>query len=262
MDSPKSPTENEINYGNLSDDTIIDYETLIKEEEEQRPLVSEYDDISNYKVNYIDSEIFSKKIDQLKKTCKGYRSVRKDGNCFYRSFSYKYFELYNKNPSSKWSKEMKKIGENTINVLTSANFEKETIEDFYEFFMDSYDEKKFKEASFTDDYTSNGIVFYLRLICSAELKLNHEKYEMFLEEPLESFIAKQVEPLGRDVDNVQIMAIVNALKVCINIAYLDSTDYDVNWIKFGEEYQKDPSSPVINLLFTPGHYDMLYRDNE
>jgi len=58
--------------------------------------------------------------------------------------------------------------------------------------MNSFDEKKFKEESFKDDYVSNGIVFYLRLICSAELKLNHEAYEVFLEEPLESFIAHQV----------------------------------------------------------------------
>jgi len=58
------------------------------------------------------------------------------------------------------------------------------------------------------------------------------------------------------------MAIVNALKVCINIAYLDSSNNEVNWIKFGEEYQKDDNSPVINLLFTPGHYDMLYRNDE
>jgi len=53
------------------------------------------------------------------------------------------------------------------------------------------------------------------------------------------------------------MAIVNALKVCVNIAYLDSTDNQVNWIKFGEEYQKDPSDPVINLLFNQGKYNML-----
>jgi len=255
-----SPDETE--YNDISDDTIVNYENLIKEDEESKPLVSEYDNIDNYKVNYINSEVFSKKIIQLKKDCKGYRSVRKDGNCFYRSFSYKYFELFHKNPNSRWSKEIKSIAEKSLNVLISANFEKETIEDFYEFFMNSFDEKKFKEESFKDDYISNGIVFYLRLICSAELKLNREAYEVFLEEPLESFIAHQVEPLGRYADNVQIMAIVNALKVCVNIAYLDSTDYQVNWIKFGEEYQKDPSDPVINLLFTPGHYDMLYRNDE
>ncbi|ORX45348.1 cysteine proteinase [Piromyces finnis] len=259
MDSPK---ENDINYADLTDENIINYENLIKEDEEKKPLVSEYDVIENYKVNYIDSEIFSKKINQLKNDCKGYRSVRKDGNCFYRSFSYKYFELINKNKNSKWSQEMKKIAKDSINVLTSVNFEKETIEDFYDFFMDAFDPQKFREISFVDEYTSNGIVFYLRLICSAELKINHEAYEMFLEEPLDSFISRQVEPLGRDVDNVQIMAIVNALKVCINIAYLDSTNNNVNWIKFGEEYQKDANSPVINLLFTPGHYDMLYHNDE
>jgi len=87
---------------------------------------------------------------------------------------------------------MKKIAKDSLDVLISVNFEKETIEDFYEFFMDGFDAQKFKEVSFTDEYTSNGIVFYLRLICSAELKRNHEAYEMFLEEPLESFIAKQV----------------------------------------------------------------------
>jgi len=87
---------------------------------------------------------------------------------------------------------VKNVAEKTLSVLTSANFEKETIEDFYGFFMDGFNKKKFEEESFKDDYISNGIVFYLRLICSAELKLNHENYEMFLEEPLETFIAKRV----------------------------------------------------------------------
>jgi len=258
MDSP----ENKNAYDNISDETIVDYENLIMEDEEQKPLVSEFDVIENYKVNYIDSDIFSKKIEELKKDCTGFRSVRKDGNCFYRSFAYKYFEYINNNPNSKWSKEMKKIAKNTLNVLTSANFEKDTIEEFYEYFMDAFNPQIFKSKSFTDEYVSNGIIFYLRLICSAELKLNHEAYEMFLEEPLESFIAKQVEPLGRYADNVQIMAIVNALKVCVKIAYLDSTDHNVNWIKFGEEYQKDSNTPVINILFTPGHYDILYCADE
>jgi len=58
------------------------------------------------------------------------------------------------------------------------------------------------------------------------------------------------------------MGIVNALKVCVNIAYLDSTDHEVNYIKFGEEYQKNEKTPVINLLFTPGHYDILYTNEE
>jgi len=258
----ESPKDSDTLYDDITDDTIINYEALIKEEEETKPLVSDYDAIENYKVNYIESDIFTEKLIQLKEDCRGYRSVRKDGNCFYRAFSYKYYELYHKNPNSKWSQTVKSTAEKTLDVLISAKFEKETIEDFYEFFMDGFNKKKFEEESFKDDYISNGIVFYLRLICSAELKLNHEAYEMFLEEPLESFISKHVEPLDRFADNVQIMAIVNALKVCIHIAYLDSTDNKVNWIKFGEEYQKDPKDPVINLLFTPGHYDMLYRNEE
>jgi len=259
MDTPK---DEDNFYDNVSDDTIINYEDLIKEEKEQEELVSDYDVISNYKVNYIDSEIFSKKINQLQKKCKGYRSVRKDGNCFYRSFTYKYFELVNKNPDSKWSKEMRKISGDTLNVLISANYERDAIQEFYQYFMDAFDHRKFNDVSFKDDYIGNGIVFYLRLICSAELKLHHEKYEMFLEEPLESFITKQVEPLGRDVDNVQIMAIVNALKVCINIAYLDGTSYEVNYIKFGEEYRENETTPILHLLFTPGHYDILYANEE
>jgi len=58
------------------------------------------------------------------------------------------------------------------------------------------------------------------------------------------------------------MAIVNALKVCINIAYLDGTSYEVNYIKFGEEYRENETTPILHLLFTPGHYDILYANEE
>lgn len=59
------------------------------------------------------------------------------------------------------------------------------------------------------------------------------------------------------------MAIAEALSVGIRIAYLDKSelisDTDViNWVEFGQDTTEE--SRPLTLLYRPGHYDVVNKD--
>ena len=59
----------------------------------------------------------------------------------------------------------------------------------------------------------------------------------------------------READHIHITSLTNALGVCVTVCYMDRTDGGhVNDHKFPED-----GTPQVNLLYRPGHYDVLYK---
>ncbi|KAI0695288.1 peptidase C65 Otubain-domain-containing protein [Cerioporus squamosus] len=119
--------------------------------------------------------------------------------------------------------------------------------------------------AFNNPEVSNSIVVYLRLLTSAEIKTNPE-IAAFLIHPEtgeqmdpESFCNNFVEAVGKEADHVQMNALATALKVNVNVAYLDGHDQQgkVSFVPF----QNAPFTFLepVNLLYRPGHYDILDR---
>lgn len=53
----------------------------------------------------------------------------------------------------------------------------------------------------------------------------------------EAFCLQEVEPCGKEADNVQIDALAAALRVPVRVAYLDRSEPGadvINWVKFQE----------------------------
>ena len=74
-------------------DLILDYENnLRKEIELTTPLISDELPISNLTEEYKSNKEYLQSIENISKKYKTYRKVRRDGNCFYRSFIYRLFE--------------------------------------------------------------------------------------------------------------------------------------------------------------------------
>ena len=69
------------------------------------------------------------------------------------------------------------------------------------------------QMMFCDPTISNYIVLMLRFITSGELKNNAVLYETFIDNglPIEFFCQSEVEPLDREADQIQIMALLNYL---------------------------------------------------
>lgn len=64
---------------------------------------------------------------------------------------------------------------------------------------------------------SDYIVVYLRLITSGQLQTDQEFYQNFIEGPrtVTEFCRQEVEPMYKESDHIHIIALSNALKVCV-----------------------------------------------
>ncbi|KAJ3414683.1 OTU domain, ubiquitin aldehyde binding [Chytridiales sp. JEL 0842] len=256
----------------VTDEAILQYERKLKEElTGDQPLVSDRIDLASLEAEYEGgAEVFKSKIQQLKQTCNGngmMRRIKKDGNCFYRAVSFSFCENIWKLQGSEWAKYAIEKLQGTKAILKSAGYDEIITEDFYEPFeaaaikKDGEFEEKLLEQ-FCTDYVSDTIVCYLRLVTAAVLKNNADLFEAFILDSyptLEAFISSQVEPMNIEADHVQIVAIANALGLKIKVANLDLSGSTLNYHEF-EPMEPCPISdqPTIQLLFRPGHYDLIY----
>ena len=66
----------------------------------------------------------------------------------------------------------------------------------------------------------------LRFLTSGELRNNAILYETFIDNeiPIEMFCQLEVEPIDKEADQIQIMALLNYLEVGIKIVYLDGSN--------------------------------------
>ena len=116
----------------------------------------------------------------------------------------------------------------------------------------------------------------MRLLTSKQMKKGADIYINYIDEQVDvaEFCALEVEPMFKESDFVHIHALskvfeifrqngwvfhqeflFQAMNVIVRIVYLDrSVKDDISVHDFPEE----SSSPVIHLLYRPGHYDLLY----
>ena len=122
-----------------------------------------------------------------------------------------------------------------------------------EILLNTIQEKYFTESSW-DMY----IVSAIRFLTSYGYQKNHDEFSAFLEVPMtgRQFAQTAVENQGQDADQIQIMALCKVLPISLTVVYVDLTPGDQpNYHHFNENYRK--SSSHINLLYRPGHYDLL-----
>lgn len=107
---------------------------------------------------------------------------------------------------------------------------------------------------------SNYLVLMLRFLTSSQLRNNAILYETFIDNgmPIEMFCQTEVEPIDKEADQIQIMALLTYLEVPIRIIYLDGNLANVQPTSM--TIPEDTKEEVrIVLLYRPGHYDILYE---
>jgi len=247
-------------------DLILDYEnTLRKEIELTTPLISDELPISKLTEEYKSNEEYLKSIENISKKYKTYRKVRRDGNCFYRSFIYRLFEhACIKNDKILFEKIKQKIIESK--TLTEKNgYEWAVVQDFYEIFLKEFTEcfnslssgiipREYLDKLFSDNEKGNYLIYFIRFCLAAYLKENKENYKSYIEIDFDEWIRKEVEAIDHVADQIQIMACVNYFDVGVKIEYLNKFKNEV--VKLPEN--KPDNEFFIYLLFSPGHYDILY----
>jgi ubiquitin thioesterase protein OTUB1 len=108
---------------------------------------------------------------------------------------------------------------------------------------------------FADAAHSDYLIVFLRLLTSAELRNNAEFYQNFLTEgqTVQEFTQFEVEPMYKESDHIQIVALAAVFNIGVTVVYLDRGD-GIQTHPFQEEAQ----GKRITMLYRPGHYDLIY----
>lgn len=97
------------------------------------------------------------------------------------------------------------------------------------------------------------MIVYIRIFIASYIKENRILYENFIDDSLDSWVAREVEAIDNECDHIQIIAVTNAFEVGVIIESLNQNGLET--MKFPE----DSKNIFIYLLFRPGHYDILYK---
>lgn len=228
--------------------------------------VSSFDDLINiYDKN--PQTGFIERISKLYDGYSGFRKVKGDGNCFYRSLLFSYLELLVLNNTDPIC--INEIDRISLVIMESKrdllNF---GFEEFvFEPFVDLFEELlvHLRDSKFSTQFYSvleenmDSYTWFLRLLTSVSIRMNSDEYIAFIFESgiadIDQFCKLEVEPMGKECDHLQISALSRYLGLSIDIVYLNGSSNESSVITIGDPLSKFNK---ISLLYRPGHYDILY----
>lgn len=207
------------------------------------------------------TEGFKAKVDLLQDIWRSIRKIRPDGNCFYRAYL---FGLFERSISASDLNELRDKFENLGNVCIDAGYDSFAIDDFKDMILEQIDEvsaspsvETLEQKIFSDPSIDGYLIAFMRCICGATMKLNASDFEAVLPpafSTVDNFVRTEVNPMFKDCEEMQIVALCRAMKVPIRIVYLDNSAGIPSVHAFGDEAE----GPPVCLLYRPGHYDLIY----
>lgn len=148
--------QDQIKYGNINDqgkylnpdyydefgrpkyEDVVNYENQLRAEIElNSPLVSEKLDVQ-YLLNEFKDTNFFNSVLEITQKYKFIRTVRRDGNCFYRSFMFRLFEQLSQEKNSKLYNDVLKVVEESKNLCERNDYQWMVFEDFYNMFISEW----------------------------------------------------------------------------------------------------------------------------
>lgn len=208
-------------------------------------------------------------IEHLSKKYGAMRRVRKDGNCFYRAFLYRYVEALVSEQAGRVDivppelARIRAVVKDSKRLLLSVGYEESAIDMFWEMLTELLDEVpqlslETLHIKMNDERgISNHIVWFCRALSATQIKLNADRFAPFIMDDngiadVDKFCRTEVEPVNHECEQVQIIALTEMLQVPVAIEYLDGSGTP-SCIVFPEG-----AHPTVKLLYRPGHYDILY----
>lgn len=224
-------------------------------------LVGRVEDATCLLEEYSSDPVYQQKVKHLNTKYQTLRRTRPDGNCFFRAFTFSYFESLIGDEAE--FNRFYKIAKDSKDELIALGFPKFTLEDFHDMYMEVLDKVKVAqsaadiEAVLSEPAYSDYVVVYMRLITSGHMQKNADFYVNFLDghPTVKDFCALEVEPMYKESDHIHITCLTAAIGVGVRVEYMDRGGTEVNAHDFCPE---GVSAPRVQLLYRPGHYDILY----
>ncbi|KAM7403028.1 hypothetical protein PAMA_003789 [Pampus argenteus] len=186
------------------------------------------------------------------------RKVRGDGNCFYRAFCFAHLEsvLHNARALQRFKDQIVQSSKD----LTSTGFDETSFQHHLNTVIDVVDQCQADDPEetllrlFNHQVTSDSVVQYLRLLTSAHLQNHADFFCNFVEAPnLQVYCHQDVETMAMECDHVDILALTQALDICIHIVSMDGDEQELV-----HHIIPEGSEPSLHLLYQTSHYNILY----
>ena len=287
MDSNDAPSADDADWGGGSQSQ----EDAIKEAIKlSQPLVGLKEPFTSLQSSYEDNPRFLYKLQTGAATYSHVRRVRGDGNCFYRSLLFSVLEfalLPSPTLSPLLHYQLCQQFYDTFlaapNALVSSGLYSEmVIEEFFESTktlvdfalrrtldqrglcpLDTPEERAERErlldglhALMNAEDTAPWHITWLRCLTSFQMQTHADEYSPYLVDhaSVKAFCVAEVDGMDREVDAPQILALCREMRVAVHIEYLDNSEGPLNGYVIPEG-----KTPLVTVLYRPGHYDIIYR---
>eukprot|EP00775_Hariotina_reticulata_P006107 gene6107-6345_t len=255
---------------------------VIRESERHKPYIGDQETLDGLKAEYVHgSQVFVGKIAALQSQYSSMRRIRGDGNCFFRSFIYRYLEWLLQQQHEQECQRFASCLQEWKQKLLEAGYDAIVFEDPLDMLLQQVHAILISPTgveggisqqqlldNFRDDTWSNTCVMLLRFITSAEIKRRVDHFEPFVggqyEMDVATFCERSVDVMGEESDHIHAQALTDALKVPVRIVQVDSSqsaeagvvDMQPEGCSPQEQLALGPAR--VHLLYRPGHYDILY----
>jgi len=252
------------------EDIIKQHNEIRNEQKETSPLIGTIDPLTLYQQEFEHgNEVFLGKLHLLGEEYSTARRVRRDGNCFFRSFVFSYVESLLRSFNLTERDRMKEHLVQCKEKMISAGFQELVFEDALGILQERINQIGREltlhewELVMSDDNLSNYIIMFLRLLTSAEIQLRRDFFEPYIMGisdvlDVELYCRRLVEVMDEESDEIHIRALTDALQIPTRIYALDSRP-PIELIPTDYVPESAANKPfLVHLLYRPGHYDIVY----
>jgi len=192
---------------------------------------------------------------QLSKSNAKKRAVKRNGDCFYLSVIFLILE--ESHSSTEFLTDLKNTLERLNRSLEESHVDKFVIEEFSSPIISLVAEiSSGASVSFDeiDDLFWSYTSLYFRMIVSHHIKKHKEAFKNFLEEDVEVYCREQIEVPGCHTGEIEMASLALSLELSFDVVWLEQNATSV--------HTKGTGRKIGSLLYTPGHFEILYRDNK
>lgn len=203
-----------------------------------------------------------------------YRAVKGDGQCGWRATVFSYFEILLMAGDPSLVQFEKLRFESFADSMRMIGMDYDLLSDMFEETFTLFDKIQTAVNSGVTDMqivndalngsSSDSIVYHFKMITATYMRLHADQYEPFMEMSVDEYCVSRIDPTNQEIDQIGLQAltdaVISAAGINLEVLYLDRS--------MGDEVTPHPFSSVSNtsyiirLLYRPGHYDIIYKDNQ
>ncbi|EHY56077.1 hypothetical protein HRR80_005770 [Exophiala dermatitidis] len=239
------------------------------------PLIGEKKPLSELVKEYAQADpAYVAKTTALAVSHSSYRPIKGDGQCGWRGAVFGYFEiLLNSRDVGLLDQELVRL-QSFEQTMRAVGVDYDIMVDMFEYTWDLFaaikaaiergdkDDRVLLDVM-NDSGQSDSIVYHFKMMTSSFMRVQSERYEAFLEMPVPQYCLTRIDPANQEIDHIGLQALTDAViapaYIALEVSYLDrSTGNEVTPHQFVLNSQ---NWPTIRLIYRPGHYDIIYKDD-